>query len=50
MVKAIFYGLGIEPNHTSNNSLNIDVNFFYYTYYRLLGKVNRYFLFRDEIQ
>ena len=43
------YNLGIEPNHTSNNSLNIDVNFFYYTYYRLLGKVNRYFLFRDEI-
>ena len=43
------YNLAIEPNHTSNNSLIIDANFFYYTYFRVLGKVNRYFLFRDEI-
>jgi hypothetical protein len=43
------YNLAIEPNHTINNSLNIDVNFFYYRYFRLLGKVNKYYLFRDEI-
>ena len=43
------YNLTIEPNHTIYNSLNLDANFFFYSYFRNLGKVNKYFLFRDEI-
>lgn len=43
------YNLTIEPNHTSNKSLNIDANYFYYWHFKRLRKVNKYFLFRDEI-
>lgn len=36
-------------NYKNYSSLNIDVNFFYYSNFKLLERVNKFFLFREEI-